>query len=63
MIDPLRVPIIFSLGGIDPPGVPVRPLIEDDLPRGAYTFLELPSVCGGMGGATAAPMDRMSTAI
>ena len=42
MIDPLGVPIIFSLAGIDPPGVPIKPLIENELTRGAYTFLELP---------------------
>ncbi len=42
MIDPLGVPIIFSLAGIDPPGVPVKPFIEGELTRRAYTFLELP---------------------
>jgi hypothetical protein len=42
MIDPLPVPIIFILAGIDPRGVPVKPSIENELTRGAYTFLELP---------------------
>ncbi|PTQ79815.1 hypothetical protein C8R21_12219 [Nitrosospira multiformis] len=43
MIDPLGVSIIFSFAGIDPPSVPVKALLENQLTRRAYTFLELPS--------------------
>ena len=42
MIDPSSVPIIYSDGLIDPPGVPVKPLFQNQLTRRAYTFLELP---------------------